>query len=161
MRVLITADTHVPDFARSLPRELLRAAERAEVILHAGDATSADVLAELAAFAPVHAAIGNIDSWDVAEWGARPEVEIELAGVHVSMIHDAGPREGRLRRLRRRFPDAGLVVFGHSHIPLDEEDGAFRIFNPGSPTWKRRAATATFAFGEFRNGTARLELVSL
>jgi hypothetical protein len=54
------------------------------------------------------------------------------------MIHDSGPAAGRLPRMRARFPEAELVVFGHSHIPLDAADGALRIFNPGSPTDRRR-----------------------
>jgi hypothetical protein len=69
--------------------------------------------------------------------------ELDLAGLRVGMIHDAGPREGRLARLRRRFPGIDLVVFGHSHIPLQASDGNFRIFNPGSPTDKRRQSHRT------------------
>jgi predicted phosphodiesterase len=60
------------------------------------------------------------------------------------MIHDSGPATGRLRRMRAAFPSAELVVFGHSHIPLDARDGGFRIFNPGSPTDRRRQPHGTF-----------------
>lgn len=49
------------------------------------------------------------------------------------------PAQGRLARLRRRFPQADAVIFGHSHLPLHEEEGGFQIFNPGSPTGRRRA----------------------
>ena len=69
-----------------------------------------------------------------------PEVQhLELAGVAVGMIHDAGPSLGRGRRMRRRFPEASIVVFGHSHVPYDGlgADGQ-RLFNPGSPTLRRR-----------------------
>ena len=62
------------------------------------------------------------------------------------MIHDAGPAAGRLDRMRRRFPDADAVVFGHSHIPLHEERDGFAIFNPGSPTERRRAPHHTMGF---------------
>ncbi len=57
----------------------------------------------------------------------------------MAVIHDAGPAGGRLARLRRRFPHADSVVFGHSHLPLHEEEDGFQIFNPGSPTERRRA----------------------
>lgn len=59
------------------------------------------------------------------------------------MIHDSGAASGRLARMRRLFPAAGLVVFGHSHIPLDQGGAGLRIFNPGSPTDRRRQPHGT------------------
>jgi uncharacterized protein len=115
----------------------------ADLILHAGDVCTAPVLDELAGYAPVHAVLGNNDGADVAAWGAPETLDLDLAGLKVSMIHDSGPSAGRLGRLRRRFPGADLVVFGHSHIPLDEAGGGLRIFNPGSPTDRRRQPHGT------------------
>jgi uncharacterized protein len=139
VRVLVTADTHIPDHARVLPDAVYDEARRVDLIIHAGDVTRAAVLDELGRFAPVHAVIGNNDRADVAAWGAEDALEIDIAGVAVGVIHDAGPARGRPRRMRRRFPNACIVVFGHSHIPMDleAEDGP-RLVNPGSPTWKRR-----------------------
>ena len=115
----------------------------ADLILHAGDVCTAPVLDELAGYAPVHAVLGNNDGADVAAWGAPVTLDLDLAGLKVSMIHDSGPSAGRLGRMRRRFPRADLVVFGHSHIPLDESAGGLRIFNPGSPTDRRRQPHGT------------------
>ena len=115
----------------------------ADLILHAGDVCTAPVLDELAGYAPVHAVLGNNDGADVAAWGAPETLDLDLAGLKVSMIHDSGPSAGRLGRLRRRFPGADLVVFGHSHIPLNEAAGGLRIFNPGSPTDRRRQPHGT------------------
>ena len=92
----------------------------ADLILHAGDVCTAGVLAELAQYAPVTAVLGNNDGPDVADWGAAPTAELDLDGLRVAMLHDSGPAPGRLSRMRRAFPRADLVVFGHSHIPLDE-----------------------------------------
>jgi uncharacterized protein len=114
------------------------------MILHAGDVCTAAVLDELAQYAPVGAVVGNNDGPDVAGWGALPTLETELAGLRVAMIHDSGHATGRLARLHRMFPAAALVVFGHSHIPLDARGGGFRIFNPGSPTDRRRQPHGTF-----------------
>ena len=76
--------------------------------------------------------------------GGVPEtLSLDLDGLRVAMIHDSGEATGRLRRMRRRFPDADLVVFGHSHIPLDESGDGLRIFNPGSPTDRRRMPQGT------------------
>lgn len=119
-----------------------------DLILHAGDATSADVLDRLAQLAPVHAVAGNLDGPAVRAWGAAEEARLEVGGVPVAMVHDAGRRQGRARRLQRRFPQVRMVVFGHSHIPLDEQSPELRLVNPGSPTWKRLAPRPTFALAD-------------
>ena len=72
-------------------------------------------------------------------------LQLNLDGLAAAMIHDSGPASGRLARLRRMFPSADLVVFGHSHIPLDHSDDRLRIFNPGSPTDRRRQPRGTVA----------------
>jgi putative phosphoesterase len=125
---------------------------RADLILHAGDVCTASVLAELAEYAPVAAVIGNNDAPDVAEWGAAEIAELDLDGLSVAMVHDSGAAAGRLARLRRRFPRADLVVFGHSHIPLDESGPGLRIFNPGSPTDRRRQPHGTLGVLEIDSG---------
>ena len=129
--------------------EHLRTADR---ILHAGDVCTAAVLAELAEYAPVTAVLGNNDGPDVAEWGAPGTAELDLDGLKVTMVHDSGAAAGRLIRLRRRFPGADLVVFGHSHIPLDESAPGLRIFNPGSPTDRRRQPQGTLGLLEITGG---------
>jgi putative phosphoesterase len=115
----------------------------ADLILHAGDVCTASVLTELAQYAPVVAVLGNNDGPDVAEWGATETAELDMGGLSVAMVHDSGPAVGRMVRMRRKFPAADLVVFGHSHIPLDESASGLRIFNPGSPTDRRRQPQGT------------------
>jgi hypothetical protein len=125
---------------------------QADVILHAGDVCTASVLTELAGYAPVTAVVGNNDDASVAEWGAAPTAELDLEGLRVAMLHDSGATAGRMARLRRRFPRADLVVFGHSHIPLDESAPSLRIFNPGSPTDRRRQPHGTLGVLEIDSG---------
>ena len=143
MKIAAISDTHAPRRWKSCPPRVAEHLRDADLILHAGDVCTAAVLDELAGYAPVHAVLGNNDGPDVAAWGAPETLDLDLAGLRVSMIHDSGPAAGRLRRMRRRFPDAGLVVFGHSHIPLDESGGGLRIFNPGSATDRRRQPHGT------------------
>jgi uncharacterized protein len=138
MRVAVLSDTHSPRFWKGCPPAVAAYLHGADLILHAGDVCTAEVLDELAGYAPVRVVLGNNDRPDVSAWGAPETLETEIDGLVVAMIHDSGPRDGRVARLRRRFPDADLVVFGHSHIPLTETVPGFRIFNPGSPTDKRR-----------------------
>jgi uncharacterized protein len=152
MKVAVLSDTHAPRYWKACPPEVGRRLEGADLILHAGDVCRAWVLEELATFAPVRAVLGNNDDPDVAAWGAPETLELDLDGLGVAMIHDAGPAAGRAGRLRRRFPRAELVVFGHSHIPLDETGEGVRIFNPGSPTDKRRQPRGTIGLLRVEGG---------
>ena len=122
------------------------------MILHAGDVCTATVLDELAQYAPVTAVVGNNDGPDVAAWGAAETASVRAAALRIAMIHDSGPAAGRLARMRVRFPDADLVVFGHSHIPLDMATEGFRIFNPGSPTDRRRQPHGTLGVLDVDDG---------
>ncbi len=143
MRVVVLADTHAPRRWRACPPRVAAQLRGADLILHAGDVCTASVLTELAEYAPVVAVLGNNDQPDVAAWGAAETAELDLDGLSVAMVHDSGAAAGRTVRMRRRFPSADLVVFGHSHIPLDESARGLRIFNPGSPTDRRRQPHGT------------------
>ncbi|GLX97057.1 metallophosphoesterase family protein [Herbidospora sp. NBRC 101105] len=150
MKIVVLSDTHAPRFWKACPPRVADQLRGADLILHAGDVCVGGVLDELAAYAPVHAVKGNNDGPDVH---APETLELDLGGLRVAMIHDSGPAKGRLARMRARFPDADLVVFGHSHIPLDESSGGFRIFNPGSPTDKRRQPHGTLGLLRVEDGT--------
>lgn len=148
------ADTHLAGDLGRLPEDLRAAMEAADVVLHAGDVTSAAAWAALQATGVVHGVLGNNDHQLV---GALPEhVVLELAGVRVAMVHDSGARAGREARMARRFPDAQLVVFGHSHAPVDAVGlGGQRLFNPGSPTQRRLQPAPTF--GRLRLASGRID----
>jgi uncharacterized protein len=162
MRAVLLADTHIADGGtRSLDERVLAAAADSEVVLHAGDVTGLHLLERLERLAPVHAVLGNND---VGLTDRLPKtVTLDLDGVAVALVHDAGPRRGRPARVARRFPGVDLVVYGHSHLPenLVTDDGP-RLFNPGSPTQRRRAPTRTFGVLEARAGRiVRLDHVHL
>jgi len=158
VRLAIISDTHMPRGGRVLPAAHLRAAD---AILHAGDLMEASVLEELRALGPpVHAVRGNVDS-AVLQARLPLTAVVSVAGARIAMIHDAGAADGRLDRMRRRFPDADAVVFGHSHIPLHEERGGFQIFNPGSPTERRRAPHHTMGFATVDRARITFDLLNL
>jgi uncharacterized protein len=159
MRIVVLSDTHSPRFWKGCPPAVAQQLDGADLILHAGDVCTSDVLEELSTYAPVSVVLGNNDRPDVAAWGAPETLELTLEGLAVGMIHDSGPAGGRAGRLRRRFPTCDLVVFGHSHIPLDLTEAGFRIFNPGSPTDKRRQPHRTLGVLQIRE--ARLTSVEI
>ena len=163
MELAIISDTHMPRRGRALPRACVERLRSVDLILHAGDVMEAEVLAEIQALGPpVHAVRGNVDS---VELQARLPLTriVEAGGARIAMIHDAGPAAGRLERLERRFPDVQAVVFGHSHMPLLESssDGGFTIFNPGSPTERRRAPHHSMGAATAQDGRIAFELVVL
>jgi putative phosphoesterase len=153
--IVVLSDTHLAEPGRPGRRDLPEAAwswiRQADVLLHAGDVLDAATLDHLSRDVPLHAVLGNNDSSLV---GVLPTTRVvELAGVRIGMVHDSGPRAGRSARLRRRFPDCAVVVFGHSHEPADElgDDGQ-RLFNPGSPTQRRAQPRHTLGVLEVADG---------
>jgi putative phosphoesterase len=139
MLVAVLADTHLPKGSRRLPELCVELIAKADAVIHAGDIATAKALREIEAIGPeVHAVHGNVD--EPALRRLLPSSRrIELDGRFVGVAHDAGPARGRWARLRARFPETDAVVFGHSHVPQHERRRGFQIFNPGSPTERRRA----------------------
>ncbi len=158
MVIAVISDTHMPRGKRRLPVERLAGAD---AILHAGDLMELEVLHALQALGPpVHAVRGNVDSHElIVRLPLMRTVRFE--DVRIGMVHDAGASQGRLARMRRRFPDAHAVVFGHSHIPLHEEHDGFQIFNPGSPTDRRRQPRHTMGLAHVDGSKLTFELIVL
>jgi putative phosphoesterase len=161
MLIAIVADTHLPRGARRLPQQCLAHLRAAELILHAGDVSTLSALEQLSALGPpVLAVHGNVDERALVEL-LPAQLELEIDRVRLAMTHDAGPAKGRLSRLRRRFPCAHAVVFGHSHIPLLDAEAGFQIFNPGSPTDRRRQRHHTMGLARAESGALDFEHVKL
>jgi putative phosphoesterase len=159
VRLAVIADTHVTTRARDLPPGAWRVIDTTDGVLHAGDVVDPALLERLRERGPLWAVLGNNDH---ALRGVLPErLELELGGVPVAMIHDAGAAAGRRARLRRWFPGARVAVFGHSHVPVVEDDGGLLLLNPGSPTDRRRMPAFTLAVLTLEAGRAAAEIVDL
>ena len=161
MLVAVISDTHMPRGARRLPDAFVGHIQAADLLLHAGDFMTLEVLRELERIGPpllgVH---GNVDSAELRRLLPAERV-VAVGEARIAMVHDAGPATGRLERMRRRFGDAAeAVVFGHSHLPLHERapDG-FQIFNPGSPTERRRAPAHTMGLGTVEGSSVEFRLI--
>ena len=164
MVIAVISDTHLPRGARRIPDACVARMRESDLVIHAGDIATRAVLDQIADTAdkPVLAVHGNVDSPDLRN--ALPESRlVDADGAKIAVVHDAGPATGRLNRMRKRFPDAHAVVFGHSHIPLheaDERDG-FQIFNPGSPTDRRRQPRHTMGMAHAVDGEVSFTLHDL
>ncbi len=157
------SDTHLPRRARDLPAQLWDEVDRADVVVHAGDWCDVATLDALSARSRRLVAVaGNNDG---PELSARlPQVaRATLGGLRVAVVHDSGPSSRRELRMAAGFPDAGLLVFGHSHIPWDTvAPGGLRLLNPGSPTDRRRQPACTYMTATVDAGAlTRVDLVSL
>jgi putative phosphoesterase len=137
----------MPRGARRLPDECRRLLEGADLIVHVGDLTGAEMLEELRGLGPVAAVHGNMD--EPALKAALPErLVVEAEGLAIGLVHDPGPAAGRHERLAAGFPGCHLVTYGHTHLPEVTKAGGAWIVNPGSPTERRRAPARTMAVVE-------------
>ncbi|MDT3330047.1 metallophosphoesterase [Microbacterium sp. KSW-18] len=154
-RLLLISDTHIPGRARTLPDAVRREADVADLIVHAGDWVSASVLGDLRAHGDVLGVCGNNDGDDLR--AILPEIaRREIEGVRVAVVHETGQKQRREERMDTAFPDADLLVFGHSHIPWDTTSpSGMRLLNPGSPTDRRRQPHHTLMVVELADGGIR------
>ncbi len=158
-RLLPLSDTHVPQRARALPAQVLAAIEAADVVFHAGDWVDESVLDDVERRAARLVGVYGNNDGDALR-GRLPEVaRVVIEGNRFAMVHETGPAVGREARCAARFPDADVLVSGHSHIPWDTvAPGGLRLLNPGSPTDRRRQPACTYltlvaAAGELREVT--------
>jgi uncharacterized protein len=160
MRLVLLSDTHLPVRAKKLPGQLWEAIDQADVVIHAGDWVSVELLDELEARS--RRLIGCWGNNDGPELRARlPEVaRASLEGLAVAVVHETGASRGREERCEKAYPDVDLLVFGHSHIPWDTTTPrGLRLLNPGSPTDRRRQPFRTYQTADISAG--RLTEVTL
>jgi uncharacterized protein len=151
-RLAVISDTHFPSRGPDLPAACVAALTAADMIVHAGDICDLATLSMLRQLGPVVAVRGNMDDEQVSDLLGQVAI-VEMEGVTLAVVHDGGPEAGRLQRMRRRFPEADGIVFGHSHVPAHvvADDGVF-ILNPGSPTDRRRQPRHSMAEIEIEGG---------
>ncbi|SNR73333.1 hypothetical protein SAMN06272737_121112 [Blastococcus mobilis] len=153
---MLTSDTHVPKRSRDLPHSLWTAISGADVVVHAGDWVDAALLDQFEARSRrLLAVYGNNDHGTLRE--RLPEIaRAEIEGIRFAVVHETGDAEGRELRCAARFPDADVLVFGHSHIPWDTTaPSGLRLLNPGSPTDRRRQPHGTYVTAVADDGQLR------
>lgn len=159
-RVGVISDTHLPRKASRIPDAALRHFANVELILHAGDLSTRAALDQLEAYAPVEAVQGNVEDAGVVR--ALPiKRQLTLGGCLIGMVHILGDRATRREAARREFPDARVVIFGHSHIPFVEDCDGLLLLNPGSPTDPRGQPHPTIALLTITDGSPAAELIPL
>lgn len=180
LRIGVISDTHIPARSRVVPPAVFEVFQGVDAILHAGDVSVRDALVELEAIAPVHGVLGNNDDWSLhgllperarLEFGEGgkdsrsgtgvPGGERDGGTLTIGMVHDSGTTQGRRCRMAAAFPGCRVVVFGHSHQPVVEDDGSLLLLNPGSAVDPRRAKVPTVAILEIAGGRPKATLIEL
>ena len=159
MQLAIISDTHLPRGTRTIPQACLERCRAADAILHAGDLVDVPVLELLRSLGPpLHVISGNVDTEAVRRL-VPARLQLELGGVRVGMVHIPGPAAGRFERLHAAFARCDAVIFGHTHMPEHEMRDGVQIFNPGSPTERRRAPARTMGLATIEDGAIAFELL--
>lgn len=161
MRLAIISDTHMPRGTRALPEPCVEQLRGADVILHAGDWIAPEVVELVRSFGPpVQGIHGNVDG-DAVRALVPAQRTVSVAGVRIGMVHAPGPAARRFERLRAAFLGTDAVVFGHTHMPQHEARDGFQIFNPGSPTERRRAPAHTMGIAIVEDGQVEFQLLAV
>lgn len=153
MKIVILGDTHMPRMAKSLPSRLTEELGTSDQIIHTGDWQTIDVVAKLKNFAPVDGVYGNADPQEVREMFGR-EKRFSFNDIRIALIHGDGKGKTTPLRALETFKDErpDMILFGHSHIPYHHEHDGIVLFNPGSPTDKRRQPQFSFGILEIEDG---------
>ncbi len=139
-RIGIISDTHIPHF--SFPDAVWTLFDGVDLIIHAGDLSTLSVLSQLETIAPVIAVQGNVEREDVVH--TLPiKREVVVGHCRIGVVHILGDSRYYERTARREFPNARVVVFGHSHTPYNQEHNRLLLFNPGSATDPRGQPTCS------------------
>ncbi len=152
MRIGVLSDTHIPKKAKALPPVVLSAFTGVDHIIHAGDIMSLSVLRQLEALAPVTAVAGNIDPPETRQQLGEKKI-LTLGGFRIGVVHGHGSSGSTVSRSLKSFEDEAVdcIIFGHSHIPYNQFHGRILMFNPGSPTDKRRCSRFSFGIIELND----------
>ena len=161
MKIIVLSDTHVPVSAKQLPSQVYDALKGCDLIIHAGDIVELSLIRELEKIAPTKAVQGNMDSPDVKD--VLPEcLVVETAGKRIGVTHGKGPSFKVIQSAGEMFDKkVDVIIFGHSHTPLNEKRGNILYFNPGSPTDKIFAPYRSFGIIEIAGGEIKAEIVKI
>lgn len=145
MKIIVLSDTHIPKRAKSLPKRLLDELKDANLIIHAGDWQTIDVYNQLTTFAKVEGVYGNIDNENIKEMFPEKQI-VEVCGFKIGITHGHGTGKTTEKRAIQKFEGemVNCIIFGHSHIPSKKYNNDILLFNPGSPTDKRRQEKYSF-----------------
>ncbi|CEG27511.1 metallophosphoesterase family protein [Bacillus sp. B-jedd] len=139
MKIIVLSDTHMPKKAKELPSCLIQDLKTADLIIHAGDWQDSSVFSMLSDFARVEGVHGNVDDEEMKNMFPAKKI-IQAGSFSIGIVHGHGTGKTTERRAFETFlgDQVDCIIYGHSHIPVMKYSEGILLFNPGSPTDKRR-----------------------
>ena len=160
MRLVVLADTHIPDRSENIPASLVKELKKADLVIHAGDFTSLDAFKKIKSINSLKAVLGNLDAPELREF-LREKETLMLQKYKIGIMHGFGQAENVLDNIKKQFDDTfDLVIFGHTHNAFVQRIGRTLFFNPGSPTDKIFAAYNSYGIIEL-NDTIETNIIKL
>lgn len=159
-KLVVLSDTHISKKAKQLPSHLVKDLETADMIIHAGDWKELTVYHQLAQYSEVIGVAGNVDGPDIVEkFGLKKTIGIN--GFKIGIVHGHGSKQTTEKRALAAFENdqVDVIIYGHSHVPVNKLVNGLILFNPGSPTGKRRQAQVSYGIIEIEGENLQLEHV--
>jgi hypothetical protein len=164
MRILVISDTHIPAVADVLPPIIQEEAKKSDYCLHAGDLIAASVLQDLSRLTKTYAVQGNMDNFDLKK-DLPEKTVLQFEDVKIGLIHGRGSPATLMDFIKKEFKDQAkgldMIVFGHTHYPLDKEMDGIIYFNPGSSTDKVFAPYASYGILEINGKNIKRRIVKI
>ena len=164
MKMLVISDTHIPVTADQLPQVILKEAQTCDYCFHAGDLVEYNIIEELSKLTTVHAVYGNMDDGNTKKRLPSKKI-VTIEGVTFALIHGSGSLINIISTVTDAFQNdldkINILIFGHSHLPTDQEINGRIYFNPGSPTDKIYAPYCSYGIIELKDGKIIRRIVKI
>lgn len=162
MIVGVIADTHIPTRAKKLPQKLLKSLKGVDLIIHAGDFVEMRILEKLEKIAKIEAVFGNMDEEEIKlKLPGRKIIQVEE--VKIGIVHGSDIPWDMNKRVPNNFRKEKIdcVVFGHTHLPRNQEIEGKLYFNPGSPTDQIFSTSNTFGILKIEGKRIKGEIIEI
>jgi uncharacterized protein len=139
MKITVLSDTHMPRRGKGFPEALVKDMEESELIIHAGDFQTSEIYNSLSEYGELTGVVGNVDGEELKRILPKKKI-LEVHGIKIGIVHGDGKGKTTEKRADEAFSneDVDIIIFGHSHIPYLRYHQGVLLFNPGSPTDRRR-----------------------
>lgn len=161
MKIGVISDTHIPIFAKDLPKKVREYFKDCDLIIHAGDFTRKIAMDKLQELAETKAVWGNMDSDELKK--LLPEkLIIEAEGKKIGVFHGKGTGKKVLESVKQAFSEKmDVIIFGHSHVPVNIVEGGTLFFNPGSAGDMVFSGQRSFGIIDVENGRIKAEVIKI
>ncbi len=159
MKAGVLSDTHINSVTDDLISIYDNYLSDVDVIFHAGDIVSSDVVAFLDRD-NFHGVAGNMDPYDVR--GVLPVKKVvSLESVKIGLIHGWGASGDIESEIYSEFEDVDVIIYGHTHIPANHFKNNILFFNPGTAIGYKSNGPHTIGILDINQDQVKGEIINL